>query len=75
MRDLFGDRRKPATALSYTTSEALTFGNGDGRDTALAYKHRKNKTGVDDEEYPNNMQPREREKKYDSDDDSPKFES
>lgn len=47
-----------ATKLSHTTIEALGIDDGDGWDTAVAKKPRKKKTGEDDEEYVNNVQPR-----------------
>lgn len=47
-----------ATKLSNTTIEALGIDDGDGWDTAVAKKPRKKKTGEDDEEYVNNVQPK-----------------
>lgn len=47
-----------ATKLSHATIEALGIDDGDGWDTAVAKKPRKKKTGEDDEEYVNNVQPR-----------------
>ena len=47
-----------ATKLSNATIEALGIDDGDGWDTAVAKKPRKKKTGEDDEEYVNNVQPR-----------------
>jgi SET domain-containing protein len=47
-----------ATKLSHTTIEALGIEDGDGWDTAVAKKPRKKKTGEDDEEYVNNIQPK-----------------
>lgn len=44
--------------LSNTTIEALGIDDGDGWDTAVAKKPRKKKTGEDDEEYVNNVQPK-----------------
>ena len=47
-----------ATKLSNATIEALGIDDGDGWDTAVAKRPRKKKTGEDDEEYVNNLQPR-----------------
>ena len=47
-----------ATKLSNLTIEALGIDDGDGWDTAVAKKSRKKKTGEDDEEYVNNVQPK-----------------
>ncbi|QSZ30627.1 hypothetical protein DSL72_000185 [Monilinia vaccinii-corymbosi] len=47
-----------ATKLSHATIEALGIDDGDGWDTAVAKKPRKKKTGEDDEEYVNNLQPK-----------------
>jgi histone-lysine N-methyltransferase SETD2 len=47
-----------ATKLSHATIEALGIDDGDGWDTAVAKKPRKKKTGEDDEEYVNSLQPR-----------------
>ncbi|KAE8449170.1 histone methyltransferase set2 [Mollisiaceae sp. DMI_Dod_QoI] len=47
-----------ATKLSHATIEALGIDDGDGWDNAVAKKPRKKKTGEDDEEYVNNVQPR-----------------
>lgn len=47
-----------ATKLSHATIEALGIEDGDGWDTAVAKKPRKKKTGEDDEEYVNNVQPK-----------------
>ena len=47
-----------ATKLSHTTIEALGIDDGDGWDIAVAKKPRKKKTGEEDEEYVNNVQPR-----------------
>ena len=47
-----------ATKLSSLTIEALGIDDGDGWDTAVAKKPRKKKTGEDDEEYVNNVQPK-----------------
>jgi hypothetical protein len=47
-----------ATKLSHATIEALGIDDGDGWDTAVARKPRKKKTGEDDEEYVNNVQPK-----------------
>ncbi|KAI9645961.1 histone methyltransferase set2 [Ciborinia camelliae] len=47
-----------ATKLSHATIEALGIDDGDGWDTAVAKKPRKKKTGEDDEEYVNNVQPK-----------------
>ncbi len=47
-----------ATKLSHATIEALGIDDGDGWDAAVAKKPRKKKTGEDDEEYVNNVQPR-----------------
>ena len=47
-----------ATKLSHTTIEALGIDDGDGWDTAVAKKPRKKKSGEDDEEYVNNVQPK-----------------
>jgi [histone H3]-lysine36 N-trimethyltransferase len=47
-----------ATKLSHATIEALGIDDGDGWDTAVAKRPRKKKTGEDDEEYVNNVQPR-----------------
>ncbi|KAF5873705.1 putative histone H3 lysine 36 methyltransferase protein [Botrytis fragariae] len=47
-----------ATKLPHATIEALGIDDGDGWDTAVAKKPRKKKTGEDDEEYVNNVQPK-----------------
>ncbi|KAF7879363.1 hypothetical protein EAF04_000559 [Stromatinia cepivora] len=47
-----------ATKLSHATIEALGIDDGDGWDSAVAKKPRKKKTGEDDEEYVNNVQPK-----------------
>lgn len=47
-----------ATKLSHTTIEALGIDDGDGWDVAVAKKPRKKKSGEDDEEYVNNVQPK-----------------
>jgi len=47
-----------ATKLSHATIEALGIDDGDGWDTAVAKKPRKKKTGENDEEYVNNLQPK-----------------
>jgi [histone H3]-lysine36 N-trimethyltransferase len=47
-----------ATKLNHTVIEALGIDDGDGWDTAVAKKPRKKKTGEDDEEYVNNVQPK-----------------
>lgn len=47
-----------ATKLSHATIEALGIDDGDGWDTAVAKRPRKKKSGEDDEEYVNNVQPR-----------------
>ena len=47
-----------ATKLSNATIEALGIDDGDGWDIAVAKKSRKKKTGEDDEEYVNNVQPK-----------------
>ncbi|KAF2840261.1 hypothetical protein M501DRAFT_932102 [Patellaria atrata CBS 101060] len=47
-----------ATKLSHATIEALGIDDGDGWDIAVAKKPRKRKTGEDDEEYVNNVQPK-----------------
>lgn len=47
-----------ATKLSHTTIEALGIDDGDGWDLAVAKKPRKKKSGEDDEEYVNNVQPK-----------------
>ena len=47
-----------ATKLSNATIEALGIDDGDGWDTAIAKRPRKKKTGEDDEEYVNNVQPK-----------------
>ncbi len=47
-----------ATKLSHTTIEALGIDDGDGWDTAVAKRPRKKKSGEDDEEYVNNVQPK-----------------
>lgn len=47
-----------ATKLSHATIEALGIDDGDGWDTAVAKKPRKKKTGEDDEEYVNNVEPK-----------------
>jgi [histone H3]-lysine36 N-trimethyltransferase len=47
-----------ATKLSHATIEALGIDDGDGWDNAVAKKPRKKKTGEDDEEYVNNVQPK-----------------
>lgn len=47
-----------ATKLSHTTIEALGIDDGDGWDLAVAKKPRKKKTGENDEEYVNNVQPK-----------------
>nr|OQO27937.1 hypothetical protein B0A51_04283 [Rachicladosporium sp. CCFEE 5018] len=48
-----------ATKLSKATIEALGIDDADAWDTATAKKPRKKKTGEDDEEYVNNVEPRE----------------
>ena len=48
-----------ATKLSKATIEALGIDDADAWDTAVAKKPRKKKTGEDDEEYVNNVEPRE----------------
>lgn len=47
-----------ATKLSNATIEALGIDDGDGWDTAIAKKPRKKKTGEDDEEYVDSVQPK-----------------
>jgi SET domain-containing protein len=47
-----------ATKLSHATIEALGIDDGDSWDTAVAKKPRKKKSGEDDEEYVNNVQPK-----------------
>jgi hypothetical protein len=47
-----------ATKLSHATIEALGIDDGDGWDKAVAKKIRKKKSGEDDEEYVNNLQPK-----------------
>ena len=47
-----------ATKLSHTTIEALGIDDGDGWDIAVAKKPRKKKSGEDDEEYVNDVQPK-----------------
>lgn len=47
-----------ATKLSHATIEALGIDDGDGWDTTVAKKPRKKKTGEDDEEYVNNVEPK-----------------
>ncbi|KAF2811860.1 uncharacterized protein BDZ99DRAFT_281967 [Mytilinidion resinicola] len=47
-----------ATKLSHITIEALGIDDGDGWDVAVAKKPRKKKSGEDDEEYVNNVQPK-----------------
>ena len=47
-----------ATKLSHATIEALGIDDNDGWDLAVAKKPRKKKTGEDDEEYVNNVQPK-----------------
>ena len=47
-----------ASKLSNVTIEALGIDDGDGWDTAIAKRPRKKKTGEDDEEYVNNVQPK-----------------
>ncbi|EEH46592.2 uncharacterized protein PADG_02690 [Paracoccidioides brasiliensis Pb18] len=47
-----------ATKLSNATIEALGIDDPDGWDTAVAKRPRKKKTGEDDEEYVDSMQPR-----------------
>ncbi|KAH7418501.1 hypothetical protein BKA64DRAFT_200885 [Cadophora sp. MPI-SDFR-AT-0126] len=47
-----------ATKLPHATIEALGIDDGDGWDSAVAKKPRKKKTGEDDEEYVNNVQPK-----------------
>lgn len=47
-----------ATKLSLATIEALGIDDGDGWDTAVARKPKKKKTGEDDEEYVNDVQPK-----------------
>ncbi|KAH7360841.1 hypothetical protein BKA65DRAFT_391942 [Rhexocercosporidium sp. MPI-PUGE-AT-0058] len=47
-----------ATKLPHATIEALGIDDGDGWDSAIAKKPRKKKTGEDDEEYVNNVQPK-----------------
>lgn len=46
------------TKLSNATIEALGIDDGDGWDTAVAKKPRKKKTGEDDEEYVDSVQPK-----------------
>lgn len=48
-----------ATKLSKATIEALGIDDGDAWDTAVAKKPRKKKASEDDEEYVNNVEPRE----------------
>lgn len=48
-----------ATKLSKATIEALGIDDGDSWDTAVAKKVRKKKASEDDEEYVNNIEPRE----------------
>ncbi|KAI8943619.1 hypothetical protein NX059_012515 [Plenodomus lindquistii] len=48
-----------ATNLSHATIEALGINDGDGWDTAVTKKPRKKKASEDDEEYINDLQPRE----------------
>lgn len=50
-----------ATKLSHATIEALGIEDGDGWDTAVAKRPRKKKTGEDDEEYVNHIQPKDLE--------------
>lgn len=50
-----------ATNLSHATIEALGIADGDGWDTAVTKKLRKKKASEDDEEYVNDLQPRELE--------------
>lgn len=50
-----------ATKLSHATIEALGIDDGDGWDTAVAKKPRKKKASEDDEEYVNDLKPRELE--------------
>ncbi|KAF1835209.1 histone-lysine N-methyltransferase [Decorospora gaudefroyi] len=50
-----------ATKLSTATIEALGIDDGAGWDTAVAKKPRKKKVSEDDEEYVNDLQPRELE--------------
>lgn len=47
-----------ATKLSHAVIEALGIDDADAWDTAVAKKPRKKKTGEDDEEYVNNVEPR-----------------
>ncbi|KAL2074301.1 hypothetical protein VTL71DRAFT_8079 [Oculimacula yallundae] len=47
-----------ATKLPHATIEALGIDDGDGWDSAVTKKPRKKKTGEDDEEYVNNVQPK-----------------
>lgn len=48
-----------ATNLSHATIEALGISDGDGWDTAVTKKPRRKKASEDDEEYINDLQPRE----------------
>lgn len=50
-----------ATKLSHATIEALGIDDGDGWDTAITKKPRRKKASEDDEEYVNDLQPRELE--------------
>lgn len=50
-----------ATKLSHATIEALGIDDGDGWDTAVTKKPRKKKASEDDEEYVNDLKPRELE--------------
>jgi histone-lysine N-methyltransferase SETD2 len=50
-----------ATKLSHATIEALGIDSGDGWDTAVTKKPRKKKVSEDDEEYVNDLQPKELE--------------
>ncbi|CZT08139.1 related to histone-lysine N-methyltransferase [Rhynchosporium agropyri] len=47
-----------ATKLPLATIEALGIDDGDGWDSAVTKRSRKKKTGEDDEEYVNNVQPK-----------------
>ncbi|CAO2648234.1 Nn.00g075010.m01.CDS01 [Neocucurbitaria sp. VM-36] len=50
-----------ATKLSHATIEALGIDDGDGWDTAVTRKPRRKKASEDDEEYVNDLKPRELE--------------
>ena len=52
-----------ATQLSFSTVEALGLEDADDWDTAVAKRPRKRKTGEADEEYVNNVQPKELDSK------------